>query len=218
MASARTFDLKIVQKSGPEHTFTSIAREEHEGIETFLKAKKVRVTNEMTDGDAVMAAPDDSDDDEMQSVASSGEEAPKPRLGDEDEDSEEGELYPFGYCAVPDTLFSPDEDFQASSSDAGSPSDPDSSDSGAVSDASGDAVMRQKKKAPGKEGAANKVSKKQASDDDAPKPKKKAAPKKKPKAEDDSMDVDEERAKTKLKPKKAAANEEGPPKKKVKKE
>lgn len=92
MTSARTFDLKIEQKSGPEHTFTSIAREEHESIESFLKAKKVRVTNEMGDGDAIMAAPDDDSDDEMQSVVSSGEEAPKPRLGDEDDDSEEGKL------------------------------------------------------------------------------------------------------------------------------
>lgn len=92
MTSARTFDLKIEQKSGPEYTFTSIAREEHGSIESFLKSKKVRVTNEMGDGDAIMAGPEDSDD-EMQSVASSGEEAPKPRLGDDDEDSEEGMLY-----------------------------------------------------------------------------------------------------------------------------
>lgn len=101
MASARTFDLKITQKSGPEHTFTSIAREEHEGIESFLKTKKVRVTNDMADGDTIMTVPEDSDD-EMQSVASSGDEAPKPRLGDEDEDSEDGGLSRFGCSAAPD--------------------------------------------------------------------------------------------------------------------
>jgi len=47
MASARTFDLKIIQKSGPEHNFTLIAQEEHKGIETLLKAKKVHVKNDM---------------------------------------------------------------------------------------------------------------------------------------------------------------------------
>ncbi|KAF8511603.1 structure-specific recognition protein-domain-containing protein [Gautieria morchelliformis] len=195
MTSARTFDLKIEQKSGPEYTFTSIAREEHESIESFLKSKKVRVTNEMGDGDAIMAAPDDDSDDEMQSVASSGEEAPKPRLGDEDEDSEE------------------DEDFEASSSDAGSPSDSDSSDSGAASDASGDAEIRTKKKPSGKGDAAKKVPQKKTSvDGDA-----KAKPKKKKPKVEDSMDVDEA-PKAKPKPKKAAVGEDGPPKKKVKKE
>ncbi|KAF8583126.1 SSrecog-domain-containing protein [Ramaria rubella] len=206
MASARTFDLKIEQKSGPEHTFTSIAREEHESIESFLKAKKVRVTNEMGDGDAIMAAPDDSDDDEMQSVASSGEEAPKPRLGDEDEDSEE------------------DEDFQASSSDEGSPSDSDSSDSGAASDASGDAEVRDKKKSAPKGDPSKKIAKKPAAsgaDDDTAKAKKKKVPKK-PKVEADIMEVDGEQQKPKTKPKKSeptkSVADDGPPKKKVKTE
>lgn len=53
-----------------------------------MRDKKVRVTNEMGDGDAIMAAEDDSDSDEMQSVVSSDEEA-RPRGGDES-DSEEG--------------------------------------------------------------------------------------------------------------------------------
>ena len=30
--AARTFDVKIVTKSGPEYTFTSINKEEHEGV------------------------------------------------------------------------------------------------------------------------------------------------------------------------------------------
>jgi len=83
--------LKIEQRSGPEYTFSSIAREEHEGIETFLKAKKVRVTNEMADGDAIMAAA--GDDSEEESEEESDDEKPaKVRTGD-DEDSEEGLLY-----------------------------------------------------------------------------------------------------------------------------
>ena len=86
--AARTFDVKIVTKSGPEYTFTSINKEEHEVTENYLKEKKVRVKNEMMEGELIMGV--DDDDEEMQSVASSGEEAPKPRLGHEDDDSEEG--------------------------------------------------------------------------------------------------------------------------------
>lgn len=91
IASARTFDLKIEQKSGPEYTFSSIAKEEHEGIESFLKGKKVRVTNEMVDGDAIMAGVDD-DSDAEQSVVSSDGEKPRVKVGNDDEDSEEGKL------------------------------------------------------------------------------------------------------------------------------
>ncbi|EKM51652.1 uncharacterized protein PHACADRAFT_177070 [Phanerochaete carnosa HHB-10118-sp] len=91
--AARTFDLKIVTKSGPEFTFTSINKEEHEVTEEYLKEKKVKVKNEMMEGELIMGV--DDDDDEMQSVVSDGEEAPKPRTGglDDDEDSEEGEHY-----------------------------------------------------------------------------------------------------------------------------
>src|SRR6266481_6351388 len=67
MASVRTFDLKITQKSGAEHTFTSIARAEHEGIETFLKAKKVHVTNDMMDGNMIMTVPLNTDQDQTDS-------------------------------------------------------------------------------------------------------------------------------------------------------
>ncbi|KAF8520735.1 SSrecog-domain-containing protein [Hysterangium stoloniferum] len=203
LASARTFDLKIEQKVGPDYTFTSIAREEHEGIETFLKAKKVRVSNEMGDGDAIMAAPDDSSDDEMQSVASSGDEAPKPRLGDNDEDSEE------------------DEDFQASSSDEGSPSESESSaDGGAASasDASGDAEIRDRVKNKNKKAGAG-AGKTDAASGAGEKAKKKVP--KKAREQDESMDVDEEPkkvSKPKPKPKPKAVDSDGPPKKKIKKD
>jgi structure-specific recognition protein 1 len=90
--AARTFDLKIVTKSGPEYTFTAINKDEHEPTEGFLKEKKVRVKNEMMqDVDMILGpAGADDEDEEMQSVASSDEEAPKPRLGGDDDDSEEG--------------------------------------------------------------------------------------------------------------------------------
>lgn len=86
--AARTFDLKIVTKSGPEYSFTSVNKEEYEVTDAYLKEKKVKVKNEMMEGELIMNV--DDDDEEMQSVASSGEEAPKPRLGGGDEDSEDG--------------------------------------------------------------------------------------------------------------------------------
>lgn len=94
-SAARTFDIKIVTKSGPEYNFTSINKEEHEVTESYLKEKKVKVKNEMMEGELLLAAEDDEDE-EMQSVASSGEEAPKPRLGhDDDDDSEDGLSFSF---------------------------------------------------------------------------------------------------------------------------
>jgi structure-specific recognition protein 1 len=90
-SAARTFDLKIVTKSGPEYTFTSINKEEHEPVETFLKDKKVKIKNEMVaDVDMMMAAGAGDSDEEMQSVASSGDEQPKPRVGGDEDDSEQG--------------------------------------------------------------------------------------------------------------------------------
>ncbi|RXW17795.1 hypothetical protein EST38_g8054 [Candolleomyces aberdarensis] len=218
-AASRTFDLKIVTKSGPEYNFTSINKEEHEVTEAYLMDKKVRVKNEMVpDADLLASAivDDDDDDEDMQSVVSSDEEGGRrPRVsrgGGDDEDSEE------------------DEDFQASESDSGSPSDTDSDGSGAetASDASGDLALTsevKKKKAKGTKGkakaggdddAAPKKKKKaapapegsDAEDDEETKPKKKAAPKPKPKAKpkDDEMDVDvdgdeDEKPKAKAKPK-----------------
>jgi len=94
-AAARTFDLKIVTKSGPEHNFTSLNKEDHELVETYLKDKKVKVKNEMVpDADLLLAAAagnDDDDDDDMQSVSSDdGPPRVKPSRGlDDDEDSEE---------------------------------------------------------------------------------------------------------------------------------
>lgn len=89
MSTVRTFDLKVKTKTGPETVFSSINKEEHEPIETYLKSKKVRVKNEMND-DVLMVAALSDEDEEMQSVASSGEERPKPRRMDEDDDSSEG--------------------------------------------------------------------------------------------------------------------------------
>ncbi|KAJ3867723.1 structure-specific recognition protein-domain-containing protein [Lentinula novae-zelandiae] len=206
-AAARTFDLKIVTKSGPEYTFSSINKEEHEPTESYFKDKKIRIKNEMVpDADLLMAAAVGDDDEDMASVDSddSGPRGKPARTGfDDDEDSEN------------------DEDFQASSSDEGSPSESDSSEGGAdtASDASGDrdfAKKSKKKKTKGKEKESSSTSAKKAKktdDSDADededenkdkKPKKKAAPKPKAKkkSSDDEMDVDDKpRPKPKAKPK-----------------
>ncbi|KAJ7818502.1 SSrecog-domain-containing protein [Mycena olivaceomarginata] len=208
--TARTFDLKIVTKSGPEYMFVSINKEELEPTESYLKEKKIRVKEIVPDAELVMAAVDDDDDDDMQSV----------ETNDDDESSE-------------------DEDFQASGSDSGSPSsgsDSDSDGAATASDASGDRDFKKpaeekkkkkKKKADGEAGAADKPKKKKAKakaddamdvDDDKPKPKPK--PKAKPKKDGEdggAMDVDEPpRPKPKPKKKAEGASDE-PPKKKMKK-
>ncbi|KAM6494459.1 Structure-specific recognition protein (SSRP1) domain containing protein [Amanita muscaria] len=212
-AAARTFDLKIVQKGGVEMNFTSINKEEHEPVESYLKEKKIKVKNEMVpDADLLLAAAaGDDDDDDMQSVESD-DSLPRKKSGVDDEDSEV------------------DEDFKASDSDSGSPTDNDSSDSGAetASDASGDIALTKdatKSKGKGKakdtdDGPKKKAVKKKLKakgsdvEDDKEKPAKKKAPKPKPKkspdVDDDAMDVDEERPKLKPKP-----NPKPKPKKKV---
>ncbi|KAF8895652.1 structure-specific recognition protein-domain-containing protein [Infundibulicybe gibba] len=214
-AAARTFDLKIITKSGPEHNFTSINKEEHEPTEVYLKDKKIKVKNEMVpDVERLMTATaGDDDDDDMQSVSSDdGPPRIKPSKGpDDDEDSEE------------------DEDFHASDSDSGSPSDSDSSAEGAetASDASGDRALtkpavktktKSKPKQPGdapkKAPQKSKGNESDADEKDKPKPKKKPAPKpKKKEADGDPMDVDEAKPRPKPKPKaakpKPKANDDG---------
>ncbi|KAF8754913.1 FACT complex subunit SSRP1 [Rhizoctonia solani] len=135
-SSARTFDLKVISKTGPEVTFTSINKEEHDPIENYLTSKK------MADPDLLGAVVEDSDDDEMQSVASDGSERPKPRAMDSDDESEA------------------DEDFEASESDGGSPSESDSEVSDRMSIVSGDLAVADAPKKKKKDGDAPKKGKK----------------------------------------------------------
>ncbi|TFY78959.1 hypothetical protein EWM64_g5046 [Hericium alpestre] len=210
--AARTFDMKIVTKSGPEYTFTSINKEEFEPTDAFLKDKKVRVKTDMLSEGEILRAVEESDE-EMQSVASDeDEEVHVRRTGEEDEESEF------------------DEDFQASSTDEGSPSESDSDSEGGAtaSDASGDRdFIKLKGKGKGK-AAAKDGAKKKGAEANGEKPKKKPAPKKKKAGSDDEvMDVDEEEDKPKAKPKakpkpkpvakpKAKEAEDGPVRKKLK--
>jgi len=97
-AAGRTFDLKVITKSGPEHTFTSINKGEHEVTEAYLRDKRVKVKNEMVpDADLLLAAVagDDDDDEDMASVVSSDSDTrakarqKAARGGAADDDSEE---------------------------------------------------------------------------------------------------------------------------------
>lgn len=80
-AAGRTFDLKVITKTGPEHTFTSINKSEHEVTEAYLRDKRVKVKNEMVpDADLLLnAVDDDDDDDEMASISSDDEPRGKGR-------------------------------------------------------------------------------------------------------------------------------------------
>lgn len=98
--AGRTFDLKIITKSGPEHNFTSVNKEEHESVDAYLKDKKVKIkTENVPDVEMMMVAgggDDDDDeedeDDEMRSIDSGGDhqrKTSKPLQRDDDDDSEE---------------------------------------------------------------------------------------------------------------------------------
>ncbi|KDR83147.1 hypothetical protein GALMADRAFT_1349439 [Galerina marginata CBS 339.88] len=193
-AAGRTFDIKIVTKSGPEHTFTSINKEEHEITEAYLRDKKIRVKNEMVpDADLLLKAVVDDEDDDMQSVVSDdsdgrGKKAVKKSGGADDDSSEE------------------DEDFKASGSDSGSPSDSDSDSSGAktASDASGDLALTKSSKNKTKKGKSKAKTTGSGSGSDAPKKvakKKPTAPKDKDKDRAKADESDAEDGKEKEKPK-----------------
>lgn len=109
VASAKTFDLRVATRSGADHTFQSINREELDNLSAFFAERKLRVKNELSDegmGAQVDALLSDED-----TKVDQGE--------DEDEDEEEE-----------------DEDFEAESDDGGSPteSESDEEDAEAVSD------------------------------------------------------------------------------------
>lgn len=142
VTSAKTFDLRVNTRSGAEHTFASIQREEHDRLNAHFSEKKLRVKNEMNEAELGAAAAaalldgdsdeemDDDDDDEggrgkarkAKSKAAAGE--------DEDDDDDEED----------------DEDFEADSEDdGGSPSEA-SSDEDASMAGSDDEDERPQKK------------------------------------------------------------------------
>ncbi|WFD35503.1 FACT complex subunit [Malassezia cuniculi] len=100
VASAKTFDLRVVTRSSGDYTFQSLSREELDSLHAFFSERKIHVKNELTD-EAISATVDTllSDDDD------------KAVGGDDDDEEEE------------------DEDFDADSDDdGGSPSEASSDD------------------------------------------------------------------------------------------
>jgi len=91
-SASRSFDLKITTKSGPEYVFSSIIKEEKNGVEAYLTERKVRVKNEkVPEEEIVMVGDDDDEDEEMASIASGSdvEKAKSRKSGGADLDSEE---------------------------------------------------------------------------------------------------------------------------------
>ena len=117
VSASRTFDIAVTLKSGSDHQFSNINREEQQPLESFFKAKGIKTKNEM-DGDTGMLAAALANDPDL--VSSEDEEVVQRDRGSADEDDE-----------------SVDEDFQADSeSDVAEEFDSDAkSDSDAGSDA-----------------------------------------------------------------------------------
>jgi structure-specific recognition protein 1 len=84
VAAARTFDLKIITKTGPEYIFTLISQDEHRPIEDYLKDRKVKVKNDMQSL-VELSGGSDSDSDEGFDASTRTTRT----LADSEEDSEE---------------------------------------------------------------------------------------------------------------------------------
>ncbi|KAL4399728.1 FACT complex subunit [Malassezia pachydermatis] len=118
IASAKTFDLRVMLRHGTDHTFQSINREELDNLNGFFAERKIRIKNElMEDVAGINAAVDEllgDDDDEVEGAVK--------RRHDDDDDDEEG-MYACKYYSRAD-----DEDFEAESDDDGGSPSEDSSD------------------------------------------------------------------------------------------
>ena len=74
IAAARTFDLRVMQKSdSADHVFSSIPKEEEANIAQYLKDRKVRVENESEAAIMDIDPISDDDDDEAMSIPSEDE-------------------------------------------------------------------------------------------------------------------------------------------------
>jgi structure-specific recognition protein 1 len=98
-SASRSFDLKITTKSGPEYVFSSIMKEEKNGVEAYLIERKVRVKNEKVPEEEIVMAGDDDEDEEMASIASGSDadKAKSRKSGGADLDSEEEGVFCFLY-------------------------------------------------------------------------------------------------------------------------
>lgn len=117
VSSSKTFDLKVIQRSGPQHIFQTLNREEHSALSTHFSARKVRVKNEMEEAETLKEILSDEDDDDEE-MEDEEEEAEKSRSKgrssngtskkadanamDEDEESE-GELMALEWMSLSNT-------------------------------------------------------------------------------------------------------------------
>lgn len=191
VASARTFDMRVVSKTGgADHVFSAINKQEVGPISSFLQSKNIRLKNEMEEAIVDIDEPFSDDDEEMESPsederpskAKNDKSKTKPvkKAADDDEDES-------GKRSLPLSIFShtmhrlltktmtDDEDFEDESSDGGSPSESDSDDdSGMASDASDPMMEELRKKTQAKRTKAKETS---GSGSENEKPKKKKAKK-----------------------------------------
>ncbi|KAJ8101802.1 hypothetical protein POJ06DRAFT_247916 [Lipomyces tetrasporus] len=96
VSSSRTFDLTVTLVTGVSHQYSSINREEQNGIESYLKSKNIKIKNDLVDDQTFLAAALGSESDD-----SDVEVAPRGDRGSASEDEE-----------------SVDEDFHADSDDS----------------------------------------------------------------------------------------------------
>lgn len=83
ISASRTFDISVTLKSGGEHQFSNINREEQKPLEDFFQLKGIKTKNEMDEESALMAAAMKDED-----LASSEDEVVAADRGSADEDDE----------------------------------------------------------------------------------------------------------------------------------
>lgn len=70
VASARTFDMRVVSKTGgADHVFSAINKQEVGPISSFLQSKNIRLKNEMEEAIVDIDEPFSDDDEEMESAS-----------------------------------------------------------------------------------------------------------------------------------------------------
>lgn len=106
VASARTFDMRVVSKTGgANHVFSAINKQEVGPISSFLQSKNIRLKNEMEEATVDIDEPFSDDDEEMESP--SEDERPSKakndksktvkKSADDDEDESGKHFLPFPF-------------------------------------------------------------------------------------------------------------------------
>ncbi|KAL7751271.1 FACT complex subunit [Sorochytrium milnesiophthora] len=124
--ASRTIDLMFHMKTGSDHSFSNISREEHGPLNDYLQSKKIRVKSEVTEELPVTYAEYDDDDDDdaggrgaQRSRADyddEDEESPDEDFVDEDSDGDVGEEFASDYDSDPDAAQGKISDDEESSS------------------------------------------------------------------------------------------------------